>query len=183
MGEIEHFLMYSPETFLKFAKESLEAQVSDSTIAEVREISATRGLGKTAASFARKMRAQNAVTEWLGPEVESIKFSTGSTDITVTRDGADHYYITRVAGKNIDNIVEITDAIIAEAVFGRKQTTPNKISVIWIAINPAHADEIQSEFLRKRQGFGPIGAEIIIATLEDPLTLRNGFFIQYVLEY
>jgi hypothetical protein len=41
-ASVDSFLMYSPEEFLKFAKEFLKAQVSDETLNDVREMSATQ---------------------------------------------------------------------------------------------------------------------------------------------
>ena len=45
-ASVEFLLLYNPESFLKYAKESLQAQVSEKTLNEVRDVSNTRSLNE-----------------------------------------------------------------------------------------------------------------------------------------
>jgi len=74
VGGINTFLMYRPETFLKFSKEFLATEVSSETLTEVRDISLLRVQDRTSRSkvMERSGVAERLVFNWLSTRFERV---------------------------------------------------------------------------------------------------------------
>jgi hypothetical protein len=71
-GLVDTFLMYSPEGFLKYAKEFVQAQVSNETLDEVREVSVTKSISDEEPRHAPAGRVQRAVFKFLKSQFEEV---------------------------------------------------------------------------------------------------------------
>ncbi len=79
-GEVDLFYMYNSEQFLKYSKQYLQAEVSDESISQVREIRLTRSSPRSFEDIRRfAYEAEEAVFEWLrslhpSSQIERNKF-------------------------------------------------------------------------------------------------------------
>lgn len=87
IGRTKSFTMYSPSTFLTYAKEHLKANVSQQTLDEVRQISETR-YKNGSAQFSTTNASTMAFVSWLSQFYDSAGFNvTPSPDIIAEKDG------------------------------------------------------------------------------------------------
>lgn len=86
-GQVKCFLMYSPEGFLKYAKDVLQADISEDALQEVRSVSrdhASIDLSYNSTRFA--IIAQEAIEKWLVEKYGSIEVSNSlPVDYLVTK--------------------------------------------------------------------------------------------------
>ena len=103
-ASIDPFLMYDPEGFLKYARELLSAQVSDSTLSEVRDFSKAQAESLLSIDFVHQ--AETAVSRWLRARFgdDKVKPNSGLPDLMVSLDGSKHGYEVR-AVRNPGEIV------------------------------------------------------------------------------
>ncbi|WLD11945.1 PIN-like domain-containing protein [Planctellipticum variicoloris] len=100
---IQSFLMYSPESFLKYAGKFLETQVSDDVLQEVRDVSTHRSMQSDDA-FERipfSARAESAVCEWLIRLYSQLEIGSGSApEIIAFRDDSRDAFYVMAAGSS-----------------------------------------------------------------------------------
>lgn len=90
-GDVDSFYMYNSEQFLKYSKQYLQAEVSDESISQVREIRLTRASPRSFEDMRRfAYEAEEAVFEWLtllypSSSIERNKF--GFPDFIVYEEG------------------------------------------------------------------------------------------------
>jgi hypothetical protein len=65
-GQVDYFYMYNSEQFLKYSKEYLQAEVSEESISQVREVRLIRTVPRSVEDLQRfAFQAEEAVFEWL----------------------------------------------------------------------------------------------------------------------
>ena len=182
IGKVENLLMYSPYNFLANAKKTLKARVSDDAIQEVKDISSIKKL-TSQRQMETDFRAYEALKNWLLSKAMIVVASPDKMTVS-SFIGSKHFkYIIAIAfpTKNTSNLYDITSTIVASSVFDNPEgKILENLTVVWIATNQNHAEEIRNTLLDgdKIQG-RPLGTKIIIATLDDPETLLSGFFPQW----
>lgn len=103
IGKLDTFLMYKPEAFLSFAKEFLEAKISDETLEEVRDVSsANKKRGGIAFNSSHPLsEIYYAIAIWILETHTFLEESSGGyPDFVATSEGCDHAYDVRIV-KNI----------------------------------------------------------------------------------
>lgn len=88
-GGIDDFVMYNPESFLRFAKGTLNAPISEETLKDVRNVSSeyqTAEPGETERQYLSSL-AQKAVFRWLKDRFGAVIENRGFPDYFVERDG------------------------------------------------------------------------------------------------
>jgi hypothetical protein len=99
VGKLDTFLMYKPEAFLSFAKEFLEAKISDETLEEVRDVSsANKNRGGIAFDPTHPLsKIFYAIAVWILETHTFLEESSGGyPDFVATSDGRDHAYDVRI---------------------------------------------------------------------------------------
>jgi hypothetical protein len=99
IGKLDTFLMYKPEAFLSFAKEFLEAKISDETLEEVRDVSsANKNRGSIAFDPSHPLsNIYYAIAGWILEQHPFLEESSGGyPDFIATSDASDHAYDVRV---------------------------------------------------------------------------------------
>jgi len=134
-GGVTTFLMYSPEGFLKYAGEFLEASVSEETLREVRDVS----IAKVEDNETRELLgfvalAHTAVYEWLRSNYGTVdtngnKFPT----FIAVRDGRKHGYHVKVVS---DGRAVVNRIVEAAAVALRGMTDLAQVTVVLVFKEP-----------------------------------------------
>jgi hypothetical protein len=91
---VDTFLMYSPENFLKFSGEVLRSPVSEATLAEVRDVSQERDIGRSVRLIGLEHLedpTMDAVERWLMPDSDAVGRSH-FPDLIAYKDGKRHGY-------------------------------------------------------------------------------------------
>lgn len=186
VGKIENFLMYSPYNFLAHAKSTLKARVSDDAIQEVKDISSIKKLANPR-QIETVSRAYEELKNWLLSKGMIVVGSPDKMALTAFTGSKRYTYVisTTFPTKNPANLYNRTSTIVTSSIFGSPDgEIPENLTVVWIAINQNHAEEIRENLLNtdKLPARRPLGTNIIIATLNDPETLLSGFFTQWEFE-
>lgn len=87
---IQSFLMYSPESFLKYSGEFLKTQVSDDVLQEIRDVSTNRSMSDRLVRDGKDfpLRAESSVLHWLLQRFNTLREgSSGFPDFIVPCDG------------------------------------------------------------------------------------------------
>jgi hypothetical protein len=182
IGEIDQFLMYTPDQFLKYANDALKTQVSDAAIQEVKDISLTRVTTKRMQAMETAVRAARALRSWLGEDANVIFNAQGKAIVSAIRDGKPYTYVIAVSisTKVPIDVFDRTENLLASTVFSAPDNFSfGRIVIVWIAANPANAANIKTSLLSTKSNTGQeLGVDVIVATLDDPETMRSGFFVQ-----
>jgi hypothetical protein len=184
VGEIEHFLMYSPSKFLAHAKGTLQAPVSDDAIQEVKDISSTGGSIRQRQMIETAVRGSSALKDWLIGNSESVLDGPGPSGLTAVRDGERYTYVIAVAipAKNPIDLFQRTENLVARTVFGSPDgTILGRLVVVWLATNLNHAASIRASLRINKSTAGgrDLGVDVLVATLDNAETLLPGFFVQH----
>lgn len=183
-GEVENFLMYTPSRFLVHAKSSLKARVSEDAIQEVKDISFTRRFVRQRLMIETTVRGVAALKAWLADRSESVLEGPVNSSVTALQNGEQYTYLIAVAKqtKSAVDLYDRTERMMAGAVFSSPDGIElGHIVVVWLAENPNHAANIRATLLfNKSVNKGrSLGVDVIVATLDDPETLQQGFFVQW----
>lgn len=188
-GKVDQFLMYRPDKFLAYAKDALQAKVSDDAIQEVKDLSSE--------SLASPDRikdidgldgiATGALKDWLFDRYAMVFEESGRPGMTVTVNGEMHTYIPVVAKGGVSNskLWNRTEQIMANVRFGYPQhNNLGQVVVVWIARNAMHAALIHLSLQNTARTSGTsLGAKIITATVmqsengDSVLTVHKQFDI------
>lgn len=149
-GGIETFLMYNPESFLKFSKEFLQAQISDETLREVRDVSASRASADRPYDDFRKMivRAENAVYDWLIKRFEKVeKKESRYLDFVGFSSGlAVGFEIQFVRNPRIA-MHRIRESVY-RAYYALKEKIIDQLAIVWIVEHPEQVEDVKKTFVR-----------------------------------
>lgn len=176
-AQVEILLMYSPEGFLKYAKEFLKAQVSEETLKEVRDISTTRSLREIGYREFREMalRAEQAVLCWLVDRFESVQENrVGFPDFVAERDGKTFGFEVKVV-PNPRMIINRVREVIYRSYYALKESGFSEIAIVWVVSNPSEVEELQRIFSRMRREEMPNSLRMIIGVFDDTESGGAGF--------
>lgn len=176
-GEIETFLMYNPEGFLKFAKEFLQAPVSEETLKEVRDVSTTRLLGSVSFNEIQEIarRAEHAVFAWLDGRFDSVTQNhTGFPDFVAIRDGKAFGFEVKLV-TNPRAVISRTRDIIYRAYYEINEARLSEVTIVWIFRSPAEADEFKHLLSRTIIDRMPDSLRMIAGTVAESESGDNGF--------
>lgn len=133
---VERFYIYSPEGFLKYAKEQLKVEVTDDTIKEVREVSvANREQQANIRSFQNlSISAENAVYKWLRKNYGSVSYNPGFPDFIAYNDNQKYgFEVKLVHGLRMTE--RIINLYISRASFRLKEEEYYELSLVLVALN------------------------------------------------
>jgi hypothetical protein len=146
-GSIETFHMYKPEIFLRFAKDHLQAQVSDETLKEVRALSKIRARHEwdpTGRRWLPFRMSEEAVQSWLQGFFADVKRNPrGFPDFVAEKDGIKvgaevmHYY-ELLPTRALRSLLLRTRREMTQADFDR-------FMLIWIVDHPGRTSELRSQ--------------------------------------
>lgn len=172
-GQVDSLLMYNPEGFLKYAKEFLQAQVSEETLKEVRDVSTTTTLhyGSPRDFQAFAVRAERAVMQWLASHYSSVDDnSRGYPDFVAERDG-------KIFGFDVQVVRNINTAFIRlreatyRAYYALKEGGFSGFAIVWVVNSAADVDKLRHMLYRAARDEMPENLRIIIGVysgVDDP---------------
>jgi len=176
-GEIETFLMYNPEGFLKFAKEFLQAPVSEETLKEVRDISTTRSLRSVSFNEMQEIarRAEQAVFMWLEGRFESVLANhTGFPDFVAKRDEKAFGFEVKLV-TNPKLVIHRVREMVYRAYYEINEARLSEVTIVWILGSPAEADEFKRLLSRTTFDRMPDALRMIIGTVAESESGEIGF--------
>jgi hypothetical protein len=180
LSSIESFLMYSPESFLQYAREFLRAQVSDETLKEVRDISTTKSLGEKRFQNLIKMvsKAEDCVLQWLEPQFDSVEHRrTGFPDFVAHR-GEETYgfevKVVQLPGMIIHRLRES----IYRSYYELKERGFTELAIICIVNNVSDVEEVKRIVRRQFRDEMSVNLRIIIGVLVNQ-DIECGEFVPY----
>ncbi|WP_426808043.1 PIN domain-containing protein [Pseudomonas sp. WOUb67] len=150
VGNLDTFLMYRPEGFLKFAKEFLAAEVSDDTLREVRDVSLENKKNKSIMydSSDPKSSIYLAVASWILDTYNMLEDRSGECPDFIANDGdKNHGFIVQIIRRTSSN--EITRAI-EKAIHASSISTLDTITVVFIVETAMEAQQIQEFIVSKK---------------------------------
>ncbi|SRR5713101_4891393 len=176
-ASVESFLMYSPEGFLKYAKEFLKAQVSEETLKEVRDVSTTRSLRDISFREFRELaaRAEQAVLLWLEERFNSVQENRlGFPDFIAQRDGKTFGFEVKIV-QHPRMIIHRLRETIYRAYYELKERSFSEIVIVWIVSSPAEVEELRRTLARTTREEMPDNLRMLIGVFEDPESGGVGF--------
>jgi hypothetical protein len=186
-GGVQNFLLYSSESFLSHAKTRLEADVSEETIKDVREVATDRDSVRfRGVDIIRSQRAaEKSVFNWLSNNYRSVNLNeVGFPDILAS-DGNDRTY-----GFEVKYVRDPRVAIhrlrenLHRLYYSVKEGLFDEGSLVLVASEPSFIEEIERfciKFFRDRM---PSAISLIIGTISAPeLTGDNWFIPSKVLRF
>lgn len=159
IGGVQSFLMYNSENFLKYARDHLQAQVSDATLTEVRDLSMEGNL--IAANELKPHDVENAVQNWLVDGFEP-KYDSGNWSF-------DPHSVTFPDGMTVGLEIKIADsqrgALSAARELVRKGQVLEQLGELFIGV--LITDNAGLLVKRMRHAFHtiPQGMELIIGSI------------------
>lgn len=176
-AHIETLLMYSPEGFLKYAKEFLKAQVSEETLKEVRDVSITRSQRDISFREFKEMavRAEQAVFLWLEGRFETVQENrVGFPDFIAERDGKTFGFEVKIVPNNKMLMLRFKD-LIYRAYYALKENGFNEITIVWIVNSPTEGEKFKRDLSRRILDEMPNNLRMVIGVFEDPESGGVGF--------
>lgn len=174
---VETLLMYSPEGFLKYAKEFLKARVSEETLKEVRDLSITQSVRNIGFREFREitMRAEQAVLHWLEGRFESVQENrAGFPDFVAEREGKIFGFEVKVV-QNSRMISYRARELIYRAYYELNENGFSEIVIVWIVSSPIEVGELKRMLARMTRDEMPGNLRMIAGVLDDSEVDGAGF--------
>ncbi len=127
---IQTFLLYRPENFLRFSMQSLNTQISDEALTEVRDLSDIGGVKPIGWDNLRNV-AHHAVYSWLQAQFKEVRVNhIGFPDFVVDKDGYTVGYELRVfqSGRGIAHLSEL----LYRAFFEISRQRLKQLVIVWV---------------------------------------------------
>jgi len=179
VGNIETFLMYSPEGFLKFSKEYIEAKVSEETLKEVREISTERTQNQR--DYRRSIseqtkRAKLAVFVWLNSQFKRVKgHNNGFPDFIAENDDGRFGFEVKTPSRP-DSLKLLLRDVAYQAYYELNEGNLHEFTVVWVVSDQSQLDQFKSALRQVAMDKMPAKLRMVLGTIEDPISGEPGFF-------
>lgn len=180
-GQVDSLLMYNPEGFLKYAKEFLEAQVSEETLKEVRDLSKATNLRNVSFQEFRELalRTEQAVMQWLGIRFQSVQENhLGFPGFIAERDGEVFGFEVKSAPSHRVIITRLRETIY-RAYYELKESGFSELAIVWVVNSAAEVDELHQILCRAVRDEMPDNLRMIIGVYDDVDNPGAGF-VPYV---
>lgn len=180
-ASVEAFLMYTPDGFLKYAKEFLKAQVSEETLNEVRDVSRTRSFRGLGFREIRELslRAEQAVLLWLESKFDKVQENRmGFPDFITKRDGKTFGFEVKYI-QNPRMIIHRLREIIYRAYYEIKERNFNEMTIVWLVSSTDEVDELKRMLARTLRNEMPDNLRMVIGVFEDSEAGGSSGFIPY----
>jgi hypothetical protein len=176
-ASVETLLMYKPEGFLKYAKEFLEAKVSEETLKEVRELSAIRSVSEfDIREFHEKViRAEKAVLLWLEGRFDKVQANRFDyPDFIAEQAGKYFGFEVKVAHHSRISSVVLRQSLY-RGYYALKENGFSEFSFVWIVNSSSEVEELQQRLVRLTRDEMPVNLRMIIGVLDDSASGGVGF--------
>ena len=168
-GGVETFLMYNPEGFLKFSKEFLQAQVSEETLREVRDVSASRATVHQSFRDLRERvgRAESAVYDWLLARFERVeKQESRYLDFVGFNSGSSFGFEIQ-AIRQPRSVMHRLREVVYRAYYALKEGIVGQFAIVWVVESSDQLDELKRMLLRFIREELPEELIMMIGTVEE----------------
>jgi hypothetical protein len=180
-GEVNTFLMYNPEGFLKYAKEFLKAQVSEETLKEVRDVSIVRSAINVEFREFREFvrRAERSVFEWLLSRFERVEENRfGFPDFVAYRDGKRFGFEVK-AMQNLRMLGHRLKETLYRAYYEIEENGLLEVTIVLIVSDPEDVEEVKALCMRIFREKLPSSIRVIIGVFDEDGRPEGGSFIPY----
>ena len=169
LASVENFLMYNPESFLKYSKDFLKAQISEKTLEEVRDVSITSSSwAESRLNFQQNfLRAERAIIHWLEGTFDIVFLNEfpSPPDLMAVVDNKMYGFtikfvtITRWGKKRMGEFISRTFAECREKGIA-------EIGIIWLVNNSSDSAALKQIILSSFHNELPTNIRMIIGMLD-----------------
>ncbi len=149
-ARVERFHIYNTEGFLKYAREQLEAKVTEDAIKEVRELSVSRREHYIPAhSFANLSRsAEDAVFNWLTKNYNGVSYNNGFPDL-IAYEKNQKYGFEVVWVPHPEMILNKIDRYIFKSLNSLQAKGFDEINLVFVTTNPNSIEQALEMILER----------------------------------
>lgn len=180
---VPKLIMYNPEGFLKYASEYLKATVSKDTLTEVREVSITRIIpnlrARERANFAEQSR--RALQQWMEARFDEVKQNEVGFPDFLARIHGKSVGIELLTAPNPRTAIHRLNEGLYRGLYELQMSGLDELYLVWITENPAQAEKLWHEFTHVNRKKIPSNVTVIIGSLDDPETMKTGFFPHHLI--
>jgi hypothetical protein len=176
-GSVETFLMYNPEGFLKYAKEFLQAQISEETLKEVRDVSITSSA--RAVDYreiqTRARYAERAVFNWLRTRFERVDETRFRfPDFVAYVDGKPFGFDVKLVRN--PHMVSILRETIYRSYYEIAEKRFFEITIVLVIVEIEDLQEIKRALTRMFREKMTHNVRVIIGVIDDTGDIESGEF-------